>query len=139
MTKRDLAKQSGYSRPAVDELLAKGATPEDIIEMGQARNAGEPEPTGPGETFLSAKRRKEIALADQRELELKQMAGDLVSIDDVNHWVASMILRARDILIRIGTEHRDRLAQETDPIKVQEVIDAEVHRALRELAEFKTA
>ena len=89
------------------------------------------------ETLTDAARRKEIALADLRELELAQKRGELVDLAEINAWVAGMIMRARDILMQLSGETRDRLARQKDPVKVGEVIDKEVRRALRELAEYK--
>ena len=50
----------------------------------------------------------------------------------MNAWIASKIVLHffRDTLLRSRPKLRDRLAQETDPIKVQEMIDADIYRAL---------
>jgi hypothetical protein len=135
MNKRQLAKESGYSRPAVDELLAKGATPEDIIEKGKTRTKTQAEPKD--ETFLEAERRKQIALADLKELELAHKRGELVNKDEVNNFFGGLFLKARDILSHIAPELKDRLAHETDPVQIESLIDAEVRRALELLAEYK--
>jgi hypothetical protein len=60
-------------------------------------------------------------------------------VAEINAFVSGMIVRARDILTRIAPELRDRLAKETDPIRIQELIEAEVNRALASLAQFKGA
>jgi hypothetical protein len=133
MTKRQLSKESGYSRPGVDELLAKGATPEDIITKGKTRTKKK----APGEVFLEAQRRKEVALADLRELELSQKRGELVDRNEANTFIGTMILKARDILLRIAPELKDRLATETDPIEIENLIDGEVRQALQKLSELK--
>jgi hypothetical protein len=93
-----------------------------------------------GDTSLTeAKRRKELALAQLNELELAQKKSELISFADVNHFESTNIIRARDILLRIAPELRDRLAAETDPIKCGEIIDAEIYRALSELKVFSRA
>jgi hypothetical protein len=137
MTKREIAKQSGLSRPTIDKRLKKGETVEQILTTEPT-----PAPTRAAkksETFIDAQTRKERALADLRELELAVKSGDLAPVAEVNAWVAGQILRARDILVRIAPELRDRLAQETNPNRVQELIDAEVNRALTALAEYRHA
>jgi hypothetical protein len=100
-------------------------------------------PSGDGqETLFEAICRKERALANlrelelkRRELELKEKTGELVKLEEVRSGVASMILRARDILLRIGPELRDRLAQETDPIRCEALVMDEIYRALNQLAQ----
>lgn len=61
----------------------------------------------------------------------------LVPLAAVNAWVASMILRSREVLTRIAPKLRDRIAQTTDPVTCEEMIRKEVDQALSELAEFR--
>jgi len=74
---------------------------------------------------------------EKREFDLS--AGVLEEVGPLNAWAAGMIIRARDILLRIGPELRDRLAQETAPVKCDEMVTAEIARALSELSEYKQA
>lgn len=86
-----------------------------------------------GENLAQATLRKEIAIADQRELEVQRQRASLVSRPMVLGWLSEAVVKAREILLRIGPELRDRLAVEQDAMKVQEVIVVEVERALEEL------
>lgn len=85
------------------------------------------------ETLVSAQRRKEIATANQRELDYRQKVGELVPRYQMEQWLAGSILAAKDILLKIGPELRDKLAAETDPNRVEVMIVTDVERALREL------
>lgn len=136
MTKRQICKDSGYSRPTVDRFLKKGLSPDQIIAEGKSRHKSRRQ-AKKKESFIEAQGRKEIALADLRELELKEKRGELVRTAEVNLWIGSMIIKSREILMRMAPELKDRLSQESDPFKVEGLIDAEVRRALDELAEFK--
>ncbi len=89
------------------------------------------------ETMAEAARRKEIAVADKHELDLKQRQGALASVAEVNAFVAGMIIFARDILLRIPGELRDRLAKESEPAKCEALVQTEIDRSLDGLAEFK--
>jgi len=77
-----------------------------------------------------------VAIADLRELEVAQKRGELLPASEVNAFISGMIIRARDILLRIAPELRDRLATCSDAVECERLIDDEVRRALRELAEY---
>jgi hypothetical protein len=139
----DIARRTGVSITTVSRKIAGGKTEADIVREADEWKAKQKRlirtiaPAKNTETYFDAQRRKEVALANLREQELATKAAHLVPIAEVNVFVASMILRSRDILLRIAPELCDYLAQETDPIKIQKLIDAEVHRALAALSEFR--
>jgi hypothetical protein len=138
-----LAEEAQVAIQTVSRKLKQGKTPEQIISEAEAwrakLKATEYKAASGEETYSAAQCRKERAIADLRELELSIKRGDLVNIGEMNAWVSGMILRAREILTRIGPELRDRLAKETDPNHIQELIDAEVARALVQLSQFRAA
>jgi hypothetical protein len=90
-------------------------------------------PPEPMESELDARRRKEIALANERELLVAQRAGALVTVATVNQWFAGSILKARDMLLRIGGELAEKLAAEETPANCKAIVDGEVSRALNVL------
>jgi len=89
------------------------------------------------ESYREAQRRREWVRVRREELALARLKGELAPVAEVNAWVAGMILRAKEILLRIAPELRDRLAQEKDAAKCEALVTAEVQRALNQLAEFK--
>jgi hypothetical protein len=131
-----LAQQAGVSVTTVSHKLRQGKTPAQILDEAAAWKEKDVKQRKPGgnESFTEAQTRKETALADLRELELSEKRGELVNLVEVNAWVSGMILRARDILLRIGPELRDRLSKEADPITIQGLIDGEIKSALAELS-----
>ena len=137
-----LALEIGQSVTTVSRKMRQGKTPDQIRLEAQVWNAkqaahqddGEP---GDGETFVAAQLRKEIATADLNELKVAKGRGEVVDIAEINAYVSGMIIRSRDILLRIGPELRDRLAAESDPIRIQALIDGEVYRALGVLSEYR--
>ena len=133
MTNSELSRQSGFSKKTIISRLKKGQTEEEILAAAKTRKPL----VFSGETFIEAQTRKERALANQHEFKAAQMRGDLVEVVLVNEWIAGMILRSRDILLRMAPELKDRLTHETDPVAVEELLDGEVRRALAELATFK--
>lgn len=137
----ELARECSLSITTVSRKLRQGKTPDQIRQEAKDWHAKERKQKTPleSESFTAAQTRKERALADLRELELSTKRGELAPIGEINAWISGMILRARDILTRIAPELRDRLAKEIDPIRVQELIEAEITRALTQLAVFKGA
>jgi hypothetical protein len=136
-----LARELKVSVSTVSKKRLAGKTDAEIRAEAAEWHAKEAQvESRSGDTSLTeAKRRNQLALAQLNELELAQKRGELIAFADVNHFVSTMIIRARDILLRIAAELRDRLAAESDPIKCGELIEDEIHRALGELKEVPRA
>jgi hypothetical protein len=138
----EVARKAGVSITTASRKLGAGKTPEEVIAEAQVyrekqtrRDRRSTEP-GSDESFYEAQRRKEVALADLRELELKTKNGDLVPVAEINAWVAGMIVEARNILLRIAPGLRDRLAMEIEPAEIDRLISLEIDRALQSLSKF---
>jgi hypothetical protein len=89
-----------------------------------------------GETLVEAQLRKEQALADLRQLEVWEKRGQVAPVGIINVFMAGQIMKARDVLTRIGPELQDRLAVETEPGKCLALIDREVRHALDRMSLF---
>lgn len=85
------------------------------------------------ENISQAQLRKEAALANLRELEYAQKRGQLVPVVMVNAWFSDVIIRARDGLLRLPAELRDRVAAETDPVEVEKMLYEKISEVLRRL------
>ncbi len=75
--------------------------------------------------------------AESAKLDLEEKRGTLVNLATINAYVSSIIIKARDELLRIAPELRDRIAQESDPIVIEQIIDERVRRALQGLSEYR--
>jgi len=87
------------------------------------------------ENFNDANLRKEVALANLRELEEAKVRGELIPAMYVVNWMASATMRCRDIFMGLR-DLADRIRQEADPIAAQMMVDQEVQRGLEELERF---
>ena len=96
-----------------------------------------PEADTSNRTFAEAQRQREWARVEKEALQLRRMQGELAPIGEVNAWVAGMVLRAREILTAMPAQLKDQLAQQTDPHECEQLIAAEVRRALDGLSEFR--
>ena len=63
--------------------------------------------------------------------------GSLVEVTPINAFVAGMIIKARDELVRIGAELADQLARESDPAKCRAFVDDRISQALENLKAYK--
>ncbi len=134
--KRERPKAKPKKKALARKRPRKAAAPK-----APARPPGRPRkkpPTGE-ETMADAVRRKEIAVANKHELDYQTKKGSQVSVTEVNAFVAGMIIEARDILLRVPGELRDRLAKESDPANVEAMLQVEVDRILGRLSEFQNA
>lgn len=87
-------------------------------------------------TLAEAQRQREWIRVQKDALTLARDRAELAPIGEINAWVAGMIIRSREILMRIAPELKDRLAQQSNPHECEKLVADEVKRALNELAEF---
>ena len=85
------------------------------------------------ETLLDARRRKESALANLRQLQVAREEGQLVSAD-FEAAMAAMIGRARTRLLAIPSKLAAAVAPESNAAVCEKLIRAEIYQALSELA-----
>jgi phage terminase Nu1 subunit (DNA packaging protein) len=98
---------------------------------GKRRGAGRK--AAPAESYEAARRRKESALADIRQLEANKRKGELVEVDAVAREFASLCGTIRGALLAVPNRLRERLPHLT-PEDVL-VIDEEIRAALTRLAD----
>jgi len=89
------------------------------------------------ESHVAADRRKAVALADERELKVAQIRGDLVPVVTVNAWFGRQIIECRDGMLKIPSELRDRLAAETDPVRIEDMLLRSITQVLDRLRQME--
>lgn len=112
--------------------------PRAVAAMEAAFNAAD-ELFIQSEDFNSAQRRKEIALANLRELELAEKQGVLVNANEVAEGWAALVSEAKSKLMLIPDELCDRLAVESHPVRCREIMREEIRAALEVLAKGQAA
>lgn len=88
-------------------------------------------------SIADANRRYEYARAQREEIRLARERGSLVEIAPVNAFVAGMIIRVRDELTQISSELRDKLAHETNPLKIDEILSGRIESVLAKMSEYR--
>lgn len=82
------------------------------------------------ESMEQARRRKEIALADLREMEARKRRGELIEADATRKQWAAGLAAIRDRLLALPDRLGARLAQR-DEVAVRAVLREELEQALR--------
>jgi len=116
-----------------------GNHPELVTSLVTTPIPDEDEPVTGNRTLAEAHRQREWIRVQKDQLDLKRKRGELAPIGEVNAFVAGQIIRAREILMRIGPELKDRLAQQSNPHECEQVARQEIERALNELRELRPA
>jgi hypothetical protein len=88
------------------------------------------------ESRNAAELRKITAQADAYELENLRARGDLIPRAKVELWGVGYLVRARELLEQFPGMVRDRLAVESDPVKVEAILRAEAERVMRALSKL---
>lgn len=103
---------------------------------------GAPDPGADGSVvpdLETAKARKEWALAELRELELAQKRGELVPVAEVAAHFRKQTAAAKDRIMLVAHRVAGQLAVETDEHEVRLLLEDELRKALREVAEAAAA
>jgi hypothetical protein len=94
----------------------------------------DPSPDLPDEDRDAARTRREIADANIAEMEEARMRRELIRVSAVQAQLAVDYATTRDALLQIPARMGPLLAAESDTAKVQNLLHAEIHQALVDLA-----
>lgn len=92
---------------------------------------------GSSHDFMASRARREGALAEMAELELRRRVGSLMPTADVERIVAGMITTARSRLLMLPDKLAPRVAVMSNVIECRQAIQDAVHEALLDLSEGK--
>lgn len=92
------------------------------------KRSGAGRPRAPGESLQNARRRKETALADLREIEVRRRRGELLEAAEVGRDWQAMLRQVRAGLLAIPSRLRSKVP--TLDARTMQILDAEIRRAL---------
>jgi phage terminase Nu1 subunit (DNA packaging protein) len=151
MNQSELAEALGMSRQVVSRLKQQGM-PVDSLAAAQAwrearQNVAQRKPLPAltslddfsGDDFGSedrdaARTRRERAEADISEMHAAKLRRELIRVAAVQDALATDYATTRDALLQIPARMGPLLAAESDPAAVQNLLHAEIHEALMQLA-----
>lgn len=162
MTQAEYARHRGCSRVAVGKAvksgrisLVNGLIDPVVADMqwqanSRARVSAHGEPaqatllhtsaqTGAPEqpsldSYTVSRNRREAAEAERAELSLAEEKGELIRVEAVKGALGVLFAGTRDALLQIPARLASLLAAESVPATVQNLLHAEIHQALQQLA-----
>ena len=162
ITQAEYAKRRGVSQVAVHKAvkagrisLIDGKVDPDVADVQWARNtraragsggaaatpleraaasavSNAPDAAGDPD-YLVSRAKREAAEAALSELRLAEQQGRLIDVAVVRSHLSSLVASTRDVLLQIPARLAPVLAVESDPAKVHDAIQTELHRALHRL------
>jgi hypothetical protein len=112
------------------------------VEPGPAATTPAPAdlPAGPGEQlhtdpgYQLSRSRQAAADARTSEIKLAELEGSLVRIDQVKAQLAAMLAPVREGLLQIPARLAPLLAPQSDPGRIQTLLEVEIHQVLAPLS-----
>ena len=87
-----------------------------------------------GDSFAAIRSRKELAIAQQRELELDREAGRLVEKDAVTRAIEDQVRAVTQGLMQIPSRVSEQLAAESDPNRCRKIVEHAIKGELTNLS-----
>jgi phage terminase Nu1 subunit (DNA packaging protein) len=155
-----LARELGVSRQAINDLQARGIIPrseDGLIDVDLARHAigsrvhpsgktvealnappSSPESRQDDEkmSYNLAKTLREVSEARMAQLKLRQMQGELVSMEKVRAASMRMSRMLRDSVLGVPSRIAQTLATETDSHKIEQSLQEALRRALDDISKL---
>lgn len=115
-----------------ESLTASDDDPDDALESpaGSKAPEGDKDPGG----FYEGRARRMQVQAEEAELDLLERKGLLVSATAVENALMDMFRQTRDQLQNISARLAPRLAAETDPTRIDQLMNDEIALVLNELS-----
>lgn len=138
---REARQNVAQRKPAPAVAQSRAEVPPRIEVRGQPvfggadTFAGEfPDVSGLGEDRDEARTRREIAEANIAEMAEAKLRRELIRVSSVQAQLSTDYATTRDAMLQIPARMAPLLAAEQDPAKVQNLLHAEIHQALVQLA-----
>lgn len=130
------ARQNVAARKPSPVQLAASSVPPDRRPSIPALPPLEPADWGnePDEDRDRARTRREIADANKAEMEEAKMRREQIRVQAVENMLATDFATTRDALLQIPARLAPIMAADSDPASIQNLLEAEIHQALMNLA-----
>ena len=135
-------KTGRIDRPALFEASANGSTPAAAdsgvgevatLATSPAAPVQTPEDTPePGDTseYRQARAAREKTRAEREELELSELRGRLLDVEEASRLAFTAFRALRDALQNVPARLKDQLAAETDAFRVEQLLEVEITAVL---------
>lgn len=91
----------------------------------------------PSGNFLEAQRQHEWLKAQKVDLELKVRRGEVLEKEELQETLGEILIGMRNKALAMPANLAQKLAIETDPITIEQILTTQMEDLLRELSEWK--
>lgn len=127
------AGEASRTQPAHDD----GVAPRDLVDAAAVLPPpAAPEPSGQltgDQGYLRSRAQQAAADARTAEIKLAELEGSLVRIDQVRAELAAKLSPVREGLLQLPARIASQLAGQSDPGRIQTLLEAEIHQVLAPL------
>ena len=122
-------------RPAVGGLASAAGAGGSVDSPAST----EPDEPAPGDTaeYRKARAERERTSADRAQLELDQLRGKLIDVDEAKRLAFTSFRSVRDAVLNVPARVAAQCAAETDALRVEQLIEDELSLALLRFAPDK--
>lgn len=137
---RDWERNTDETRKTMEGLgrqrMPEGATrypppPEEDAEEPEELDGSDPSIAD----LRRARAAREKIRVEREQLELDQLAGRLIELDDAKRLAFTAFRTLRDAILNVPARLKDELAAEPDPLRVEQLLERELAGALEAVAE----
>lgn len=121
-------------RPSAKTAASLGQEPNSAPLAAAGENKDKTTDDGVVTSYHVAKTLNEAAQARMNQLKLREMQGELIRLDAVESAWSQALSATREHLLQVRARLAPMLAQETDPFKIEQLLDAEHSQALQHMA-----
>ena len=122
---------SSNNHPAADGGLATAAGAADRAAPASSDNeTAEPAEPGDSAQYRQARASREQTNAERARIELDQLRGKLIDVDDARRLAFTAFRSLRDAVLNVPARVAAQAAAETDVLRVEQLLDAELVAAL---------
>jgi hypothetical protein len=131
------ASPSAAGGDLVDRVQAEAAREEPAADAGTPTGEGGQLQTDPG--YQLSRSRQAAADARTAEIKLAELEGSLIRVDQVKAELAAMLAPVREGLLQIPARLAPLLAPQSDPGRIQTLLEVEIHQVLAPLSKAISA
>jgi len=102
----------------------------DLVDQAETAAPASPATAAETEAYRIARSDREHIRRDREQIELDQLRGSLIALEDAKRLAFTSFRLLRDALLNIPARIKDQIAAEHDPLVIEHVIESEIAGAL---------
>lgn len=129
---RDWNQNTDIARRPADAVASAGSTMSQDLTLPTGDD-DEPAEMPAGAEYQRHRSNRERIRAEREQIELDKLAGRSVDLADAQRIAFTAFRTVRDAVLNVSPRIKDALAAESDPLRVESMLDAELVAALQSI------